>query len=86
MITVLIVISLLFVISVCINVYLGMSLDRRLDEIDVLNERITDFKNNINSTYKRLKLIDDKQMFEKDDDVGFVFSEIVELVEKTNNI
>ena len=29
-----------------------------------------------------LKDLDDKQMFEKDDDVGFVFSEIIKLIEK----
>ena len=29
----------------------------------------------------KLKEIDDKNIFEKDDDVGFVFSEIVKLIE-----
>jgi hypothetical protein len=35
----------------------------------------------VENTYRRLKEIDDKQIFEKDDDVGFVFSEIVRLIE-----
>ena len=36
----------------------------------------------INNTYQKLKLIDDRQLFEKDDDVGFVFTNIVKLIEK----
>ena len=39
------------------------------------------YKTLVENTYRKLKEIDDKQIFEKDDDVGFVFSEIVRLIE-----
>jgi hypothetical protein len=39
------------------------------------------YKTLVENTYRKLKEIDDKNIFEKDDDVGFVFSEIVKLIE-----
>jgi hypothetical protein len=35
--------------------------------------------------YKRLKMVDDKNLFEKDDDVGFVFSEIQRVIQEFND-
>jgi hypothetical protein len=43
---------------------------------------LLDIKKEVSVTYSKLKDLDDKQMFEKDDDVGFVFSEMVKLIEK----
>jgi hypothetical protein len=43
------------------------------------------FGGEINIMHRRLKMVDDKNLFEKDDDVGFVFSEIVRVMEEFNN-
>jgi len=61
-----------------------MSLDRNFGKIDTLEKWILEFRNDVNVTHNSLKEVDDKQMFQKDDDVGFVFLEIVKLIEKLN--
>lgn len=45
---------------------------------------IVDFGNNAYKTYELMKEIDDKQWFEKDDEVGVLFSQIVEVIEDFN--
>lgn len=79
-----IVLSIILTISLCVNLYLAMSLDRNFEKIDTLEKWILEFRNDVDVTHKKLKEVDDKQMFQKDDDVGFVFSEIIKLIEKLN--
>jgi len=38
----------------------------------------------VNNVYKKLKDIDNRGIFEKDDDVGFMFSDIVNIIKITN--
>lgn len=61
-----------------------MSIDRLYEKIDTLSNWISEFKQTTENTLQKLKEIDDRQIFQKDDDVGFVFSEIVKLIEKLN--
>jgi len=84
MVITIVILSVLLTISICVNLYLGMSLDRNFERIDTLEQWIIEFKNDVDVTYRKLKDVDDKQMFQKDDDVGFVFSEIIKLIEKLN--
>ena len=79
-----IILSVILTITICINVYLGMSLDRNFGKIDTLERWILEFRSDVDVTHNKLKEIDDKQMFQKDDDVGFVFAEIIKLIEKLN--
>ena len=79
-----IVLSVILTISLCVNLYLAMSLDRNFEKIDTLEKWILEFRNDVDVTHNKLKEVDDKQMFQKDDDVGFVFSEIIKLIEKLN--
>jgi hypothetical protein len=46
---------------------------------------IENFSKRANNAYLSMKSIDNKQMFEKDDDVGVVFEEIKMLIEDLNN-
>ena len=46
---------------------------------------IAEFKESAMSTYAHMKLIDDKQMFEKDDDVGVIFQEMLSLLKALND-
>ncbi len=77
-----IVLAVLLTGSICINVFLGYALDVNLDKIETYQNWILELKKDVVSTYTKLKDLDNKQMFEKDDDVGFVFSEILKLIEK----
>ena len=52
-----------------------------LDVIETMQQWNDQYKNLVENTYRKLKEIDEKQIFEKDDDVGFVFSEMVKLIE-----
>ena len=52
-----------------------------LDIVETMQEWTIQYRTLVENTYRKLKEIDDKQIFEKDDDVGFVFSEIVRLIE-----
>jgi len=79
-----ILLSVILAISLCVNLYLAMSLDRNFEKIDILEKWILEFRNDVDVTHRKLKEVDDKQMFQKDDDVGFVFSEIIKLIEKLN--
>lgn len=79
-----ILLSVLLTISICVNIYLGISADRLYDKIDTLSNWMMEYKKQAENTLIKLKEIDDRQIFEKDDEVGFVFSEIVKLIEKLN--
>lgn len=61
-----------------------VALRRTFNQIDILEEWLIDFKQLINNTYKKLKNIDERGMFEKDDDVGVIFKNILEIIELTN--
>jgi hypothetical protein len=82
MILTIVILGVLLLTSIGVNVYFGAMLNRSIDKNEQYEQWISDIENAINITYNKLKLIDDKQMFEKDDDVGFVFSNIVKLIEK----
>ena len=71
----------LFFISTCA---LGFACYNMLKKIEVHEEWIDQYRSEINNVYKRLKMVDDKNLFEKDDDVGFVFSEILRVTEEFN--
>lgn len=79
-----IILSVLLTVSICANIYFAMSIDRLYEKIDTLSNWISEFKQTTENTLQKLKEIDDRQIFQKDDDVGFVFSEIVKLIEKLN--
>lgn len=82
MIIAIIILSVLLTASICVNLFLGYALDVNLDKIETYQNWILEFKKDLSITYSKLKGLDDKQIFEKDDDVGFVFSEILKLIEK----
>ena len=61
-----------------------IALRRAFNQIDILEDWLIDFKQLINNTYKKLKNIDDRGMFEKDDDVGITFKNILEIIDLAN--
>jgi len=63
---------------------LFVALKRAFYTIDILETWLIDFKKSINNVYKKLKSIDERGIFEKDDDVGFLFNDIVNIIKITN--
>lgn len=50
----------------------------------LLNNWVNDFRTLILNVYKKLKSVDDRGIFEKDDDVGFLFSELLAIINECN--
>jgi hypothetical protein len=69
----------IFFISTCALAYACYNLLRK---IEVYEDWLDMFRKEIDDVYKRIKAVDDKNLFEKDDDVGFVFSEIVKITKE----
>jgi len=85
MLTTIVILSVVGLLSIVSNIFLIKSVKIQLAKISVYEEWIIRFRSQILETYFNLKLVDEKNIFEKDDDVGFVFSNIVEIVEDLKN-
>ena len=60
-------------------------LNKKLDETNTeLQTWVTDFRKLVNNVYKKLKFVDERGIFEKDDDVGVIFKNIIEIIDLTN--
>lgn len=60
-------------------VYVAFNLNRKNE---VYESWLARFRNRLDETYAQLKSVDDRNLFEKDDDVGFVFSELVRIMKE----
>lgn len=76
--------SILLTVSIIFNVFLLVCLKRSFFQIDTLESWVVDIKYLINNTYNKLKNIDDRNIFEKDDDVGIIFTDIKNLIKYLN--
>lgn len=86
-----IILSLCLIASLVANVLLYKAGVRQLSANEILEENIqlleswiSDFRADVLKTAAHVKLIDDNQMFEKDDDVGIVFRDLSDLITKLN--
>lgn len=84
--------------STGVAVFFYISLKKALERIDVLESEldtieklntelgqwVVDFRKLVSNVYKKLKSVDERGIFEKDDDVGFLFQEMVTIVEECN--
>lgn len=76
---ILVILLALFVIATCALSYACYNLLRK---IDIYETWLDMFRSEIDEVYKKLKSVDDKNLFEKDDDVGFVFSELLRITKE----
>jgi hypothetical protein len=86
MITLIIIIALSILLAASIGVILFL-IRKLLDvanKIEIYENWITSIRSDLDETYKELKRIDEAHIFEKDDVVGFVFSDIVNTIKKVN--
>jgi hypothetical protein len=76
---------ILFSISLIINILLLWGLKNLFKKQDIYEENYIDTKIKLEILYRELKDIDDRGIFEKDDDVGSTFEGIKSLIEKYND-
>jgi len=76
-------------ISVVINIILLIGVRNLLKQNEQLEDRlietITSVRNRIETSLENMRKLDNKQAFEKDDEVGVSFSEIKKIIEELNN-
>jgi hypothetical protein len=75
---------ILLLASVSANVFLLITLKKSFNQIDILEDWIINFKNSVESTFNKLKDVDNRGIFEKDDDVGFLFMDLKQIIESLN--
>ncbi len=80
-----IIFEILFITSIISNIILFLIIKKCLFKIDDLEIFILKFKNDVKSLYKNLTYIDDRSMFEKDDDVGTLFLQISDMIKTFKN-
>ena len=79
-----IILSMLLGLFVATTLILSYVAYNSQNKIDIYESWIVELKDDINDLYRQIKLVDDKQIFEKDDDVGGVFSDLYLILEKLN--
>ena len=72
---------ILCVISLVLNIFLITSLNINLKKIEIYESWILNYQEIVKETYLLLKEVDDKEIFEKDDEVGAVFSNVREIIQ-----
>ena len=73
--------TVLFFATSCV---LGYASYNNVKKIEIYEEWLEYFRGEITQVKRRLKMVDDKQLFPNDEDVGFVFSEIQRVVDEFN--
>lgn len=79
-----ILLSMLLGVLIVLTTILGYIIYICQNKIDIYESWIVEFKNDVNGVYQQLKVIDDKNIFERDDDVGVIFSELFIIIQKLN--
>lgn len=75
---------ILLLLSVILNVFFVVSLKKSFNQIDKLEDWIINYKNLVEDAYNKLKEVDNRGIFEKDDDVGFVFLDLKQIIFSLN--
>lgn len=70
----------LLIVSVILNGALIYACFNMLRQNELLEDTLEDFYSRLQQTLNTMRALDEKQMFEKDDEVGDVFSQIVDTV------
>ena len=61
---------------------LGYACFNLLKKIEIYENWLVMFRSEIDQVYTKIKAVDDRNLFDKDDDVGFVFTEIVRITKE----
>ena len=80
-----ILLSVLLTASIVLNFLLWKAGERQLVINELYTRWIADWRVQVFKTWIHMKMLDEKQMFEKDDDVGVVFQDMKELIKSLND-
>lgn len=71
---------LLVVVETLVLGALGYAVYNLYNKNETLEKWISAFANHVEYTYQQMKMVDDSGIFEADDDVGFAFEELRDLI------
>ena len=81
--------NIIILISALLNLILLIGVRNLLKQTEQLEDRlissINEVRGRIENTLKKMKDIDNRDAFEKDDEVGVTFQELKKLIEDLNN-
>ena len=80
-----ILLSVLLTSSIVANILFWKAGERQLVINEIYANWISDWREQVFKVWAHMKLLDDKQMFEKDDDVGVVFQDMKILIQSLND-
>jgi len=72
-------------ILIAIIILLIKAVNIQLNKNSIYQQWIIDLQNDVENVYKTIKNLDDKQMFFKDDEVGSVFYQMLDLIKSLND-
>jgi len=85
------ILTALLIVAIATIIALIKALRIQLSKIEIYEQWIEEYeqwivgvRNDVSKTLQTMRDLDDKQMFEKDDEVGSVFQQMLGLVEKLN--
>ena len=82
MIWIIVILSVLLLSSIIGSILLAIVIRRSEKKLDIYEQWVVEYQNMLRDTYIKLKNVDDRNLFEKDDDVGFVFQSILQIVDE----
>ena len=72
-------------ISVVINIVLLIGVRNLLKQNEQFEDNLTEVRGRIANTLQKMRDLDNREVFEKDDEVGVTFIELKKLIEDLNN-
>lgn len=75
----------LLTVSITANILFWRAGERQLAINEIYSNWISEWRVQVFKVWAHMKLLDDNQMFEKDDDVGVVFQEMMLLIQSLND-
>jgi hypothetical protein len=80
-----VILLVLLITSIIGNIVLYKAASRQLEKNDIYESWISEWRDEVFKMWNHMKLLDDKQMFEKDDEVGIVFQDMKMIIKSLND-
>jgi hypothetical protein len=87
-----ILLSVGLIISIILNCLAYRAITIQLNKLAIYEKWVEEYevwvanvRGLIQSTYLKMKTVDEKNLFNKDDDVGFIFTELLDLLKYLND-
>ncbi len=77
--------SVLLIVSIVGNILFWKVAERQMEINDIYANWISEWRGLVLKTWYHMKILDDKQMFESDDEVGIVFKDMKNLIQNLND-